>query len=755
MRKYVFRFIIVFLITVIMGGVIAGGAIVTAVMGLWGNVEGIDVEALTMDKNTDIVYSDPQTGEEKVLLTLSSDENRIWVELDATPKNLQNAFISIEDERFMTHKGVDVKRTVKAAITYLWDKLSGKGGQASLGGSTITQQLIKNVTGDDEQTIARKISEMAKAIDLEKKLSKEEILELYMNCIYMSENCYGVQSAANLYFDKDVSQLNLAECASIASITQNPSYYDPFINPDANKEKQALVLAKMLSLGYITQEEYDEAINYTLTFSRDTAASKKEEIVTSYYVDQVVRDAVSGLENIGYSETMANKMVYSGGLRIYCAYDPEIQSIVEDYYYNSDNFIDSEAQSSIVIMDPQDGRVVAMAGGIGEKDMSFTLNRATQSPRQPGSTIKPISVYAPALDYGVVDTSSMIDDKRTSYDGWVPRNYSYTYSNSKVGLAYAIQQSLNTVPVEIMSEMGIQTAFDFMTKQLNFTTLVEAEEINGEIYTDLGYAQLALGGLTHGVTNLEITAAYCIFPNGGIYNEPYTFTEIKNDKGETILNCKDNRSSWQAIKPETAAIMNRYLNNVVTSGTGRGASLSSGIFTAGKTGTTSENFDRWFIGYTPYYVAAVWYGYDTPQSISTSSNMCIPIWKNIMDRVHATLADKDRSIDVDYSVSVGTTTSSSSSSSSSSSRSSSSGTSRSSSSSSSSSSSYSSGSSSSSYSSYDDDDDSDYSSSSSGSNSGSSSSSSSYSDYDDDDSDYSSGSGSDSGSGDDFDDELD
>lgn len=737
MRKYVFRFIIVFLITVIIGGAIAGGAIITAVMGMWGNVEGIDVETLTMDKNTDIVYLDPETGEEKVLLTLSSDENRIWVELDATPKNLQNAFISIEDERFMTHKGVDIKRSIKAAVTYVWDKLSGKGGQASLGGSTITQQLIKNVTGDDEQTIARKISEMAKAIDLEKKMSKEQILELYMNCIYMSENCYGVQAAANLYFDKDVSQLNLAECASIASITQNPSYYDPFINPDANKEKQALVLAKMLSLGYITQEEYDEAINYPLTFSRETAASKKEEIVTSYYVDQVVRDAISGLRSIGYSETMANKMVYSGGLKIYCAYDPEIQAIVEDYYYNANNFADPDAQSSIVIMDPQDGRVVAMAGGIGEKEMSFTLNRATQSPRQPGSTIKPISVYAPALDYDVINTRSMIDDKRKSYDGWVPRNYSYTYSNAKVGLAYAIQQSLNTVPVEIMSEMGIQTSFDFMTKQLNFTTLVEAEEINGEIYTDLGYAQLALGGLTHGVTNLEITAAYCIFPNGGIYNEPYTFTEIKNDMGETILNYKDNRSSWQAIKPTTAAIMNRYLNSVVTSGTGRGAALSSGTFTAGKTGTTSENFDRWFIGYTPYYVAAVWYGYDTPQSISMSSNPCIPVWKNIMDKVHANLDKKDRTIDVDYSVSVGTSMSSSSDSGSGSSRGSSSGSS-SSGSDSGSSSSDSSGSSSS---------NSDYSSGSSSSGSGSGS----YSDYDDDDSsDYSSGSGSSS----DFDDEL-
>lgn len=652
MGKYVGKFILIFLITIIIGGAVAGGAVLTAVMGMWGNTDGIDLDSLTMDSNSNIVYLDPNTGEEKNLLTLSSDENRIWVDLDATPKNLQNAFIAIEDERFPIHNGVDIKRTLKATLTYFLDKLTGKGGQASLGGSTITQQLIKNITGDDEQTISRKISEISKAIDLEKKLSKDQILELYLNCIFLSQNCHGVQTAANLYFDKDVSQLNLAECASIASITQNPALYDPFINPDKNKEKQELVLAKMLSLGYITQEEYDEAVNYPLTFSKDTAATKKEEIITSYYVDQVVRDAISRLQEKGYSESLATKMVYSGGLKIYCAYDPEIQTIVEEYYYNTNNFPDSSAQSSIVIIDPSDGRVVAMAGGIGEKEASFTLNRAAQSPRQPGSTIKPLAVYAPALDNGTINTSTRVMDKRKSYDGWVPRNYSYTYSNSEVGLDYALQQSLNTVPVEIMSDMGIQTSFDFMTQKLGFTTLVEAEEINGEIYTDLGYAQLALGGLTHGATNIEMTAAYCIFPNQGVYNKPYTFTEIKNENGETILTGRDSETTWEAIKPETAAIMNRYLNSVVTSGTGRGAALSDGTFTAGKTGTTSENFDRWFIGYSPYYVASVWYGYDTPASIEMSSNPCIPVWKNVMDKVHSTIKKKNRSIDIDYSVSV-------------------------------------------------------------------------------------------------------
>lgn len=652
MKKNIGKFILVFIITLIIGGAIAGGVVITAVMGLWGNTDGIDLNSLTMDNNSTVVYLDPETSEEKLLLTLTSDENRIWVELEATPRNLQNAFISIEDERFPTHSGVDIKRTVKATLTYFVDKVSGKGGQASLGGSTITQQLIKNITGEDEQTISRKIAEISKSIDLEKKLSKDQILELYMNCIYLANNSHGVQTAANLYFDKDVSLLNLAECASIASITQNPSLYDPFVNPDKNKERQELVLAKMLSLGYITQDEYDEAVDFPVVFSKETANAKKEEIVTSYYVDQVVRDAISRLEEKGYSNSLATKMVYSGGLKIYCAYDPDIQSLLEKYYSNSGNFYDSEAQSSMVIMDPSDGRVVAMVGGIGEKEASFTLNRATQSTRQPGSTIKPIAVYAPAFENGTINTRTRIMDKRKSYNGWTPRNYSYKYSNVNVGMDYAIQQSLNTVPVEIMSEMGFDTAFYFMRDKLNFTTLVESESVNGDIYTDLGYAQLALGGLTHGVTNLELTASYCIFPNQGIYNRPYTFTEVKNEKNETILTGPDPNAMIQAISPKTASIMNRYLGSVITSGTGRGAALASGKFSAGKTGTTSENFDRWFVGYTADYVSAVWYGYDTPKSISVSSNPCIPVWKNVMDKVIALNKHDNRKIDIDYSVSV-------------------------------------------------------------------------------------------------------
>ena len=630
------KFLLIFLITAIIAACVACALFVGAVFGLWGNTEDIDIEALTLQSNTDIVYLDPDTGEEKHLLTLSAEENRVWVDLDATPKNMQNALVAIEDERFYTHNGVDLPRTIRATLTYLANKITGKSGAATLGGSTITQQLIKNITGEDDQTPARKIVEISRAISLEKQLSKEQILELYMNCIYLSQGCNGVQTAANLYFEKDISALNLAECASIAGITQNPGLYDPFVNPDKNKERQELVLAKMLELNYITQAEYDEAIHYELQFADPSRQKLENESITSYYVDQVVRDVLRDLQAKGYSESLANKMLYSGGLKITAAYDPEIQQIVEDYYKDADNFADSEAQSAIVVMDPSTGQVVGIAGGIGEKTGRFTLNRATQSPRQPGSAIKPLSVYAPALDQGIINTGSTFEDERKSYDGWTPRNYDYRY-RGLVSLNYAIQQSLNTVPVEILSKMGVRTSFDFLTQKLGITTLVEGENINGDVYTDLGYSQLALGGLTHGTTVLEIAAAYCTFANNGVYNKPYTYTKVEDSDGNEILVSRNAESSWEAMKPSTAYLMTQLLTEVVTSGTGRGAGLSGGIQTAGKTGTTTDENDRWFVGYTANYVAAVWYGYDTPKPITASGNPCIPPFRSIMNDIHDTL----------------------------------------------------------------------------------------------------------------------
>ena len=639
MKHYIKKFLLIFSVTLVISLLIAGVAFGGAVLGYWGGVENLDIDSLTLQQNSSIVYTDRKTGAEVELHTLSADENRIWVNLDDTPVYLQNAFVAIEDERFYIHKGFDLKRTTKATLTWFANKLTGKDGSAALGGSTITQQLIKNITGNDEQTPARKIQEISRAVSLEKQMDKEQILELYLNCIYLSHGCNGVQTASKLYFGKDVSELTLAECASIAAITQYPSLYDPFVNPDKNKERQEIVLSKMLELNYITQHEYDNAINETLVFAEDNKTKEGEEKIetTSYFVDQVIRDVLRDLQEQGYSESMAHKILYSGGVKIYTDYDPEIQSIVEAYYKNTKNFPDSEAQSAIVIIDTQTGRIAGIAGSIGEKTGSLILNRASMSPRQPGSSIKPISVYAPALDNGTITGGSIYDDKAKSYNGWTPRNSDYIY-RGRVDIRRAVRSSLNTVPVEILSQMGVQTSFDFLKQQLGITTLVESREINGQIYTDLGYSQLALGGLTDGMTTLEMAAAYCVFANNGIYNTPYTYTEVKDKDGNVIV--ASNRSSHEAIKPSTAYIISQLLKEAVDSGTGAGASLSGGVFTAGKTGTTTENKDRWFVGFTPNYAAAIWYGYDIPKEITLSYNPCISVFRNIMNQVQQTVTDK-------------------------------------------------------------------------------------------------------------------
>lgn len=641
MKHYVKKFFKIFIITIAVILVALVVVFAGAVLGYWGGIEELDINSLTMDQNSTIVYINDK-GEEVELQKLSSNENREWANIEKIPQNLQNAFISIEDERFMEHKGYDLLRTAKATFTYFGNKLAGRDN-ISLGGSTITQQLIKNVTGETDQTPVRKIREISRAVALEKQLEKSEILELYLNCIYLSRGCNGVQTASKTYFGKDVSELNLAECASIAGITQNPAAYDPIDNPENNKRRQELVLGKMLELGYISQSDYDEAVAYKLKFTSQSSKDEDDEPqTTSYFVDQVIRDVLSDLQGQGYSQTLAHKILYSGGVKVYADYNPEIQKIVEDFYANSNNFANSGIQSAITILDVQTGQVVGIAGGIGEKTASLTLNRASQSPRQPGSAIKPIAAYAPAIENNYITPGSIFADKATSYNGWTPRNYDYKYRGN-VDVRRALRSSLNTVPVEIISRMGAQTSYDFLTKNLGITTLVESRDVDGKVYSDIGLSQLALGGLTDGMTTLEMAAAYAPFANGGLYYRPHTYTEVLDKDGNVILT--SDRSPGTAMKESTAYTMTDMLKEVVTSGTGTGASVSGVKYTAGKTGTTSDNKDRWFVGYTPYYVAAIWYGYDTPKEISVSGNPCISVFRKVMNSAHQTLDDRSRNID--------------------------------------------------------------------------------------------------------------
>lgn len=627
-------FLKVFSITVILGLVLAVLAFIASVFGLFGNMSDLDIEAITANSSTQIVYIDSQ-GQERPLTTLSAEQNRVWVDFDDIPQDLKDAIVSIEDERFYSHKGFDLKRTTKAFFVFIKNKFTGE--PTTFGGSTITQQLIKNLTQKTERTAARKIQEISRAVNLEKKISKDKILELYLNSMYLSQGCNGVQTASQKFFGKPVSELNLAECASIAGITQYPSLYDPLINPEKNKEKQEVVLAKMLELGYITQEEHDTAVATELVFTEFDESTLSAGTIHSYFVDQIVYDVVDALVDLGYSRNMAGKMLYSGGLKIVATIDPNVQDAIENVFENTDNFPnstgDNPAQASMAVMDPYTGEIKGLVGGIGKKTGNMVLNRATQTLRQPGSTIKPIAVYAPAIEKGIINPADIYVDKAISYGGWTPRNYDHTYCGS-VSVRVALRRSLNTIPVQILDKMGANVSYNFLTQKLGITSLVKQETgSDGKVYSDIGLSQLALGGLTHGVSVLELTAAYTPFVNRGIYVKPYCFTSVTDSKGNVLLSNEPEHTI--AMSEQTAYVTNRMLNEVVTAGTGRGAQLSSGMYTAGKTGTTSDNHDRWFVGYTPHYVATVWYGYDTPQTIRALGNPCIPVWRSVMNTINA------------------------------------------------------------------------------------------------------------------------
>lgn len=569
---------------------------------------------------------------------LHGETNRIWVNLDEIPKNMQNAIIALEDKRFYEHHGVDWFRTMSVMV------ISGNRGQ---GGSTITQQLVKNLTNKKEVTFVRKFNEILTALNLEKNFEKSEILETYLNTLYLGSGCYGIKTASEVYFGKEVSDLNLAECACLASITQAPGTYDPLENPDNNKNRRNFCLEKMLEQGYISKEEYNEAVNYNIIFSNSPGfvsqiedETTDDDEISSYYVDYIISSLIEDFqEQLDLTYTQAYKKVYYGGLKIYSAENVKAQNIIEDYYENRKNFPSiystssnkEPIQTSMTIMDYH-GRVVAIAGGAGKKTTNRGLNRAVDSPRQPGSSIKPLSCYAPAMDKGVITEGSRYIDSPGTYRGgspW-PTNYGGNRGTGEyTSMSYAIAQSLNTIPYRIINEMGLAVSYDFLKNTLHFGHLVDGSD-------DKDYAPMTVGAMTYGVTTLEMSAGFAIFGNGGQYYKPYPYFLVTNSRNEPYF---DNReiSGEKAISPSCAEIMNRLLQNVITSGTGRGYGIP-GQTTFAKTGTTSDNKDRWFVGGTPYFVSAVWYGFDLPAYISSgSSNPAGHIFYHVMNSIHQAL----------------------------------------------------------------------------------------------------------------------
>ncbi len=659
MRNFMYAAFNVLLSTLlVMGvtGVIVGGAFALYLYNFVdATVEEFDMISTEQDQTTMIYYVN-EDGEyvEMEDQRLHGDENRIWVSYDSIPKYLKDAFVAIEDRRFFDHNGVDWIRTIRATALFAV-------GQSDSGGSTITQQLIKNTTGDDSFTIQRKIEEIFRALNLEKSKSKEEILELYLNTIYLSQGCNGVQTAAQTYFGKDVSDLTLIECAAIAGITQNPYKWDPILHPENNKERRDKILIQMYEQGKITRAEYEEAHDKELVLydatkedpddsevkDPDSIVDDVQQKANSWYIDTVVEDAIVLLaEKYEVSEAMASRMLYSSGLQIVIAMDEKVQSTMEKVYEDDALFTSIVGkngeliapESAMIVLDPRNGNILGIVGGRGEKNKSRLYNLATMAKRQSGSAIKPLSVYGQALESGVATWSTVYDDapvefwkSGTTYRAW-PKNSPATYKGLTT-LANGLMDSVNTIAVQVLSDVGIKECFNFLTEKLHFTTLVEQRVINNQTYSDLELSCLALGGQTDGVTVRELVGGYTMITNDGVYCEPRAVLQIKDRHGNVVI---DNRlETEKAMSVENAAILTQMMMRVMTGGTGTSSELYKTIDTAGKTGTTSSNYDRWFVGFTPYYLGGVWFGYRIQQTISGySGNPALKIWDYIMVKLH-------------------------------------------------------------------------------------------------------------------------
>ncbi len=584
---------------------------------------------------TSFIYGYDDDNKLIEITRLHGEENRIWLDKNDMTEYMSKAFIAIEDERFEKHHGVDWKRTIGVMV---------KPSNSGQGGSTITQQLIKNLTDENDVTFIRKFNEILSALNLEKHYSKDEIMEAYLNTIYLSHGCYGVKTAAETYFGKEVKDLNIAECACIASITQFPTHYDPLINPENNRNRQLRVLKKMLEQGFITKQEYNDAVDYKMVFTnspdykgsqiKKSASEKKQaEKINSYYTDYVIDQVINDLQNAGYSAKKAKKMIYGGGLKIYSAVDFDVQNAIEDVYENYKKMPDETVQGACVIMDYH-GRILGMVGGTGKKKANRVLNRAWQSKRQPGSVIKPLSVYGPALEKTLQDGDTNVywstptkDAPLTKINGkaW-PTNEGGSYSGETITVQKGLALSKNTISARTLDKIGTTYSYEFIKNKFHISTLTAQ---------DCDLAPMATGSLTYGVTVLEMTAAYQAFGNGGYYYEGYSYYKIEDSQGNVILEKSPEKDKEVALSENTSWVMNKMLQTVMTEGTGRSYKID-GVECIGKTGTTTGSNDRWFIGGTPEYIGGVWYGYDKNKEVrySLSANPSGTIWNTIMTQIY-------------------------------------------------------------------------------------------------------------------------
>ena len=711
-------FLKAFLVCMIAVVVIIGCAGIGIIKGVIDNAPDITSESVIPKGYKSTVYDSEGN---KMQELIASGTNRTMVTIDQIPKHVQDAFIAIEDERFYEHNGIDIQGIGRAGVTFITS-----GFKKMQGASTITQQLLKNNVFDfmSEEGLAdsieRKIQEQFLAIELEKTMEKDEILQAYLNTINLGQNTLGIQAASNRYFGKDVSELSIAEGAVLAGIAKNPEGYNPIRNPEDNKKRTALVLNNMREQERITQVEYEEAISEDVySHIKNVNESVTESAkVNSYFTDAVVSTVLEDLKELkGYSDTQAYNMLYGGGLKIYTTMDPAIQKIMDEELANPDNFpdtfkigleyamttvkadgtttnysqemmqayfkeknggktyellyADEEAaqaaideyeatvidpkdkvyrnvkmtvlpQVSMMVMDQYTGEVKGILGGRGEKTANLTLNRATDAVRQPGSTFKVVAAYAPALDAaGMSLATTQYDGPYIYEDGTdmrLVKNWSGDPYTGWTPIRYAIQQSKNVMAVKTYTQNGSALGLSYLDK-FGISTIQTITDANGR--NDYG-PTVALGGLTVGVTNLELTGAYATIANEGFYQEPIFYTKIEDHDGNIIIDKTVDRESHSVISKENAWLLTSAMQDVVTKGTG-GAVSFPGMTIAGKTGTTSDDKDVWFVGYTPYYTAGVWAGYDIPTSKlkgTGEKNYHKKLWKSVMSRIHEDLENK-------------------------------------------------------------------------------------------------------------------
>lgn len=593
-------------------------------------------KGLGLNLNSFIYAKESDSDEYTLYETIKGKENREWVDSDKIPDTLKNAVVAIEDERFYKHHGVDWVRTIGAVKGWLL-------GGTQYGGSTITQQLIKNITADNDYSVKRKVNEIFRAFALEKEIDdKDRILVMYLNTIFLGYNSYGVQTAAMQYFDKDVSQLDLAESAVLAGLTNNPSIYDVYNHPEKVKERQETILAQMLDQKMISQEEYEAAVAEELNYRPYEEYQQEIKSTYSYFTDEVIKDVINDLmTEKGYSRLVAENMVYSGGLNIYATIDTKVQNALDEVWANADNFPNTEKygeipQSAMVITDKQ-GNIVGIAGGRGEKTSSRGFSYASDARRQPGSSIKPLATYGPAMDAGIATPDTTVYDRALIQDAegnpW-PMNDGKYPTGRAMTVKEGMTRSLNTISAQLLKQLTPQKSYEFMTQQLGFKLVDSRTNEDGTVQSDIDLAPLALGALTDGVTVREMAGGFSTFINDGVCGGTRTYTKVTDSEGNTVMeNTPNTDKGFTNVR--TDYYMLDCLQNVTAHGTAYGIQLD-GVETGGKTGTTTSNTDIWFCGITPKYSGAVWVGYEHNYRLDgLYGRNAANIWLAVMQKVHA------------------------------------------------------------------------------------------------------------------------